>query len=132
MASETEKPVQCTCGCKCRKVAAAILLVLIAGIACWYIHHPNRPRSPIDPKPGTICTIQFRRDALGGAGSPVPPTVDNVNGADVSMKKVVLIATSHEAILVEYYGDDYRNPGRLYWIPKSSILSIAYDSPTTE
>ena len=37
-------------------------------------------------KIGMVCTIQLRRDALGGAANlPVPPLTGEINGAQVSL-----------------------------------------------
>jgi len=138
METETCTPKQSTCCCK-RRVCAAVCLFLFvfAGIACWYVHHPNRPRQPIDPKPGTRCTVQFRRgDALGsGADIPVNPATNIINGAVVSMNGT-LVAINHEAIILERVNvnrTEYES-GEItiqtntdhVWIPKSSILLIQY------
>jgi hypothetical protein len=136
VAKESESDAPKKCFCKHHKFAAAILLVLIAGVACWFIHHPKPHHPPsIVPKPGTLCTVQFRRDALGaGNGLPVPPTVNNVNGATVSIQGE-LIAVSHEAIFLDQVDATYIFNGvphmKRFWIPKSSILSIEYEPTRT-
>lgn len=128
MESETEKPAKCACGCKCKKFAAAIIFFLIAGVACWYIHHPNRPRPSIGPiKPGTICTVQFRQDALARQdGSGISRPISMVGE---------LIAVTHEAILLDQVNDRYVVNDvpqmKRYWVPKSSILSIEYEPART-
>ena len=102
-ATESEKPKPCSC--KCRKVVAAVVLViLLAGIACWYIHHPNRPRH-VDPKPGTVCTIKY---------SLIDGVVETYTGT--------LLAANHEAILLDV------NPV-LVWIPKNRIVIIHIQKP---
>jgi len=127
-APESAKP-------KHRKFVAAMLVAfLFVGLACWYIHHPNRPRT-VDPKPGTFCTVQFRRDALGGAANlPVSPTTTNINGATVSLQGE-LIAVSHDAILLDQVNDHYIVSDvpqmKRFWIPRSSILSIEYEPART-
>jgi len=100
------------------------LVVLIAGITCWYIHHPNRPRahSPdrlqsIASEPGAFCDV-----SIGGGTS--------LSG--------ILVAIDHEAIILKVIHDpliqvddetQVINPDPTihhYWIPKSSILLIKF------
>jgi len=124
--SESDKPKKSPC--KRRKCVAIILAVLIVGAICCHIHHFHHSRSrSIDPEPGTICTVQFRRDALGGA-SLTSPLTNKHNGAEVSLGGT-LIAINREAILLEYSDPSrYGQPGtRRLWIPKSSILLIEYE-----
>ena len=125
--SATSKPKKCAC--KCRIIIAVVLAVLVIGVACWYVHRP------MGPKPGTICTVQFRRGALGaGATIPVSPHTDIANGAEVSVSGT-LIAVNREAILLEWESRNritHENGIPTYqvhrlWIPKSSILLIRYD-----
>jgi uncharacterized protein (DUF427 family) len=73
----------------------------------------------IDPKPGTMCTVQFRQDVFtlkDGKGTFLP--VVDVNTTTVAFHGT-LIAANREAILFE------ANSKR-FWIPKSSILLIEY------
>ncbi len=66
---------------------------------------------------GKACTIQFRRDALGAAShNPVPPTTNNMNGADTSIDGTLKRATA-EWVVID-------RKGRELWIPKSVILLI--------
>jgi hypothetical protein len=130
---ETETAPPKTCLCKCGKHSAIILILLIAGVICWHIHRPLHPGPHVDPKIGTMCTVQFRRDALGaGANIPVSPTVNISDGASVSIGGQFQ-GINHEAILLEYDGINAENqrvrPCQL-WIPKSSILLIEYDIKT--
>lgn len=76
----------------------------------------------LEAKVGKTCTIQFRRgDALGGGGStPVPPTTDNMNGAQVSMSGT-LAAVEGDSILVKLPGQSTE-----IWIPRASILLIKF------
>ena len=126
------------CSCKRGKWTVVMLvLFLLAGIACWYIHHPNRPRAihpEIDLKPGTICIVQFRRDMLGGS-MLVAPLTNKQNGVGVSLRGM-LIAINNEAILLEitdehYTINDVPQQYRL-WIPRNNILLIAYDKPKNQ
>ena len=120
---------------KHHKFMVAILVILIAGIVCWHIHRPKLARLPgsIDPKPGTICIVQFRQDALGPMQGFTPAT-QIINGA-VVLAKVELIAISHEAILFDQVNASYIVNGipkmKRFWIPKSSILSIEFEPTRT-
>jgi hypothetical protein len=59
--------------------------------------------------PGKICTVQFRRDALGAAASlPVPPMSEGTNGATTSITGKLKSATG-DWIVVDPGGTD---PGR--------------------
>ena len=118
MEPETEKSK--TCSCKCKKHAAVFLIILVlSSIVCWHVHRVPRP--PIGPEPGTGCTIQFRRDALGSAGDlPVLPIARIINGTIASISiSGELIAIDHEAILIS-------SEQKRFWIPKHSILFIEY------
>ena len=115
----------------CRKFVTAIFVILIAGIICWHIHHPRA----IDPPPGTMCTVQFRRDVLGAAHDlPIGPTTNNINGAIVSMTGE-LIAVSREAILLDQVNEHYIVNDvpqmKRFWIPRSGILFIEYEPART-
>jgi len=131
-ASEPEKPKKCPC--KCRIIGIAILVFLIAGVVCWHVHRPKPIDPEIDLKPGTYCIVQLRRDSLGAAGSPVPPTTDQFNGAIVSMRGT-LLAINRDAILLECIVDYPLNQPhevRRHWIPKNNILLITHAPPTTQ
>ena len=124
------------CSCKCGKSLMAILIILIVGIFCWHVHRPKPSRwRPIDLEPGTMCTVQFRRDVLGAATTlPVSPTANSINGSTVSIQGE-LVAVTHEAILLDQVDEHYivNDVPRMqrFWIPKSSILSIEYESART-
>ena len=116
------------CACKCRKFAVVILVVLIAGIICWHIHHPRRHEKLLGLKPGMDCTVQFRRDALALTTS-TSPTVDVANGTNVSISGK-LLDFNREAILFEYQFIINDKPQQMRcWIPKNSILFIKYKQP---
>jgi len=123
--SESEKSKHCPCKCG-KGIAAFLVLFLLAGIACWYIHHPNRPRAmnpEIDLKPGTICIVQFRRDALSASFAAPLTTAGHVS----MMGRI--IAIDHEAIILEHVEGAYKMnavPIERLWIPKSNILLIGY------
>ena len=114
-----------------------LALFLLAGIACWYIHHPNRPRyigPEVDLKRGAECIVQFRRDMLGGS-MLVAPLTNKQNGVNVSLRGM-LIAINNEAILLEITDEHYTIDGvpqqyRL-WIPRNNILLIVYAKPKVQ
>jgi hypothetical protein len=125
MESESCTPEKCSCKHK-KCVLIFFAALLLAGIACWYVHHPNRAHH-VGPKPGEQCIVQLRRDALGGAANlPVSPLTDNINGATVALGGW-LVAVNHEAIVLDCHASQ-RYFKRL-WIPNSSILLIAYEMP---
>jgi hypothetical protein len=77
-------------------------------------------QSPLVGKIGNTCTVQFRRgDALGaGGGTPVPPTTNAMNGAEVSMGgKLVTVGGGWVVLSV---GETE------YHIPRESILLIEF------
>ena len=123
--TESEKSKQCPCKCG-KGIAVFLVLFLFAGIACWYIHHPNRPRAinpEIDLKPGTICIVQFRRDALNASFAAPLTTAGHVSMVGR------IIAIDRDVIILEHVEDTYRMGGapiERLWIPKSSILLIGY------
>ena len=101
---ETEAEKTKTCPCKCGKCAAAIFVAfIIVGVACWYIHHPNRPRA-IDPNPGTTCIVRFRDNEFHLTGK--------------------FRAANREAILLEADHASGAPTVECYWIPKSHIQYI--------
>jgi len=140
---ETQTNNQTKCTCKHGKIVAVILVVLIVGAICWHVHHLPRKGSKDDAKSGTLfdmelgtdCTVQFRRDALGGSTSLTAPTTTGINGTTFIIKGT-LIAVNHEAILLEQIDDHYivNDVPQLkqLWIPKSSILYIEYSKGRTE
>jgi hypothetical protein len=88
--------------------------VLLAGCADGFL-----PASEV-PAVGTECTIQFRRDVLGGGamGLPIAPTVPGMNGADVSASGI-LLKLNPEWVLLQTSA--YR-----LWIPRRNILLIEF------
>ena len=138
---EGEKPKKCCC--MRGKIIAAILAVLVIGAICCHIHHSRSKGVKNDVKVGTLfdmelgteCTVQFRRDALGGSTSPISPNTTTINRTDVSVNGT-LIAVNNEAILLEYadYRDIMNDAPRLkrMWIPKNGILLIEYSKRKAE
>lgn len=66
---------------------------------------------------GKNVTIQFRRDALGGAANiPVPPFTNNINGAETSASGKVEMVEANWLVI--------QRSGNLTWIPRDVILAI--------
>ena len=66
---------------------------------------------------GKVCTIQFRRDALGAAASnPVPPMTHSYNGADTNVQGKIKRVTNEWVVIEQDAGE--------IWIPKAVILLI--------
>jgi hypothetical protein len=79
----------------------------------------NAPSPFLRKHLGEFCTVQLRRDALGGAASlPVAPLTDNINGADVEVGGK-LEAVEGDGIVVR---DDAKEAD--YWIPNHAILLV--------
>ena len=129
-----------------RKIVAAILVVLIVFAVCCYFCCVRSVDSSVDydyeaylaPKPGTMVTVQFRRDALGAASNlPISPTTGSINGARVSIQGNLVAVNQEAVLLLSMEGHSRRiidgiPQPRLLWIPKSSILMIDYhEGPET-
>ena len=77
------------------------------------------------PPLGKICTVQFRRDALGAAASlPVPPMSEGINGAATSIPGKLKSAIG-DWIVVDPGGADPGRPTEI-WVPKTAVLLIRY------
>jgi len=95
---EADKPKKCACGHKHGKYVVVILVVLIVGAICWHVHHPRSKGSKdhakqetlFDLELGTDCTVQFRRDALGGSTSLTSPTTTGINGTTFIIKGTLI------------------------------------------
>ncbi len=78
-------------------------------------------KSPLAEKIGQNCTVQFRRgDGLGaGGGTPVPPTTNAFNGAEVCVSGR-LQAVAGSWIIVGTENSEY-------YIPRESILLVQFN-----
>ena len=71
----------------------------------------------VGPPVGKLCTIQFRRDALGAAATlPVSPMTRNINGADTSIEGI-LVKITEQWVVIE-------KGGKQVWVPKTVVLLI--------
>ena len=109
---EADKLGKCSCRHKHGKHVAVVIAILIVVAICWHVH----PR-PTWLKPGTVYTVELRRDAANGS-APV----------FISGK---LIAIYRDAILMEVADHSFiinDKPKQVQmWIPKNNILLIKYD-----
>ncbi len=73
------------------------------------------------PTPGSIVTLQFRRDALGAAAQlPVSPTTNGINGAQVSITgQLVTIAEDWIALELK---------GKRHWVPRETVLMLVEEN----
>ena len=91
----------------------------VAGVMLLAALSSCMPSSGAVPPSGEACTVQFRRDALGAAAANgIPPTTDSMNGASVSVHGK-LVRTDSEWVIL-------RSAGKTLWIPRSSILLLAF------
>jgi len=139
--SESEKPKQCPCKCG-KGIAVFLILFLLAGVACWYIHHPNRLRAinpEVDIKPGMKCVLHLRQDAFSFGGrsmeTSLPINIGDVKNANNSATVAftgTIIAVGHEAIIFEAVYQNIILNGvpktERFWIPKSNILFIQFQN----
>jgi hypothetical protein len=109
-----------------RIVVLAMGLLIVGGAGCFnkgnqVVSDDGFPKA-LEPKVGTSCTVQFRRDALGsGHELPVPPLTNVINGAQVSVSGTL------EAVHGSWIVLGTLNPRRQHWIPVSSVLLLSFD-----
>ncbi len=97
-----------------------IVLPLFAVISCDSKTSDSQAANRITPKAGAICTVQFRRDALGASVSlPISPTTDNINGAQLSINGNFSRMDDSWVVLTAFQNDKEE-----IWIPHSVILFI--------
>lgn len=104
-----------------RAVAASVLLLLLVASGCnRQSSAASSTKAEIASPIGARCTVQFRRDVLGGSMDvPVSPTTDRINGVDVSVTGELVDMTS-EWIVLE------RHPGGVLWIPRQNVLLLRF------
>ena len=75
---------------------------------------------------GRFCVVYIRYDALGtGSDSPKPAFTDVINGAEVSIRGTLKEMNNEWVIILQ----DRETSQRVLWIPKNSVLSVAFDLP---
>lgn len=93
-----------------------IILCLLAfgvGNGCQKSEAPDPAKQLV----GKIVTVQFRRDALGGAASiPVSPFINGINGAETSFTGKVYRVDGNWLIV------DFRE--KRVWVPREVVLAI--------
>jgi hypothetical protein len=103
-----------------RRAVAAITIALAPAIAGCDSRSAAAPADSSlgGPPTGGTCTVQFRRDALGSGGSPVSPTTDSINGAEVSIQGT-LVRVDSEWVVVD-------REHRELWVPRQSVLLLDF------
>jgi hypothetical protein len=103
-----------------------VVLVVSLSAGCESPDPEQQAISALRAKIGYRCTVQFRRDALGAAAAvPVPPTTDNINGADVTLSGK-LKDVKGDWLVLEYQRG-VSKPTE-YWIARNSILSLEWSA----
>ena len=75
---------------------------------------------------GRFCVVYIRYDALEtGSDSPKPAFTDVFNGSEVSIRGTLKEMNNEWVIILQ----DRETNQRVLWIPKSSVLSVAFDLP---
>jgi hypothetical protein len=78
----------------------------------------NRSGAVAQPPVGQMVTVQFRRDALGGAANlPVSPTTNSVDGAKVSLSGHLTEANQEWLVIRTAAGE--------HWIARDSVLLVS-------
>jgi hypothetical protein len=95
-----------------------LLVIFTFGLLAACDSGAYSPASVAQPPVGQMVTVQFRRDALGGAAElPVSPTTNSVNGAVVSLAGNLTQVNRDWLVLQMSAGE--------YWIARDSILLVS-------
>ena len=96
-------------------------LIVLVAVGCATAGCSSAKGKAFSDKVGQHCTVQFRRDHLGGAADlPVPPTADSINGAAVSLSGT-LSGTKEDWVVLTLQNN------KSIWISTSSILTVTFD-----
>ena len=99
----------------------ATLCLALAG--CGTQDVPQQSASGLRSKIGYVCTVQFRRDALGAAATnPVPPTTNSLNGAEVSLKGKLKDVQGDWLVIERPTGNQTVET----WVPTHSVLLLEW------
>ncbi|MHC4293161.1 MAG: hypothetical protein ACYSTX_02615 [Planctomycetota bacterium] len=105
------------------KVKRKLLIVMTLSVLVLVGCENKKPDTPsatsqISLEKGAICTVQFRRDALGaGSELPVPPMMGVINGAEVNFSGIFSHMNEDWVVLID------SNKSEI-WIPRNVILLI--------
>jgi hypothetical protein len=105
-----------------RRFARAVWPLMLGMVAltlsgCGGRESPKSPAALV-AKIGKACEVQFRRNALGAAGQPIPPATGAYNGADVTVGGKLSRVTDDWIVII--------GGGREYWIPRENILMLGF------
>jgi hypothetical protein len=103
-----------------RACLAALAVASLAGC---------QAKDPLRARIGRSCTVQVKRDLLGGSSSlPIGPNTTNSNGVEVSVGGTLEQATPDFLVLRVGPADQ---PSREYVIPRSNVLLIQFEPQNT-
>jgi hypothetical protein len=96
------------------------LLACVAALATTLIITGcNEAQASTAPHRKGLCTVQFRRDALGAAANlPISPMVNGINGSETCIRGT-LTSSNDDSVSIKSGDKDI-------WIPKSVILLIEF------
>lgn len=100
---------------------AALLSVPLAWCGCNKPTVVNMPQPQRFPPPnGSTCTVHFRPDALGAAGTaPIPANSSSHNGAELTLSGKV-VTSDRDWLVIRPLNDDSRQQ----WIARDAILYV--------
>lgn len=101
-----------------------IAAVCLALAGCGTQEVSQQAATGLRAKIGYGCKIQFRRDALGAAVNPVPPTSDSFNGSDVSISGKLKDVKGDWLVIERPTG----TPNQTFecWVPTHSVLLLEW------
>jgi hypothetical protein len=102
-------------------------IVLTTFGGCAVEDSATQATAALRSKVGYLCTVQFRRDALGAAGNPVPPTTGTFNGAETQLSGLLKDIKGDYLVLEVPRQGDPKNAVE-YWIPRHSVLLLEWSS----
>jgi hypothetical protein len=97
------------------------LCLTLAG--CGTRDVPQQAATGLSSKIGYVCTVQFRRDALGAASSyAIPPTTNSMNGSEVSFAGVLKDVKGDWLVIERQDGAQTVET----WVPIHSVLLLEW------
>lgn len=104
---------------------------LLASAGCTRQASP-RPSDLLSQWEGEAVTLFFKRDQLGAAGDPIAPTTTWQNNTKVSLNGRILAIDGESILFDSQYkanSGDSQLRNSIFWIPKTSILTIERRKP---
>jgi hypothetical protein len=98
-----------------KKIIPLFLIIVVLGTVIFFSGCGNKKPNP---KSGSYCTIQIRRDWLGvSRDMPLSITTDGINGAQLSFSGKLKNVTDEWVVAIDQNKHEY-------WIAREAILSI--------